>query len=388
MKIVEVVSSAERKEFLMLPVKLFKNDKNYIRPLDKDIEKVFDPQENKYFQHGECIRWLLVNDSQETIGRVAAFLDRKTAHTFEQPTGGMGFFECIDDKDAAFMLFDTCKSWLLKRDMEAMDGPINFGDRLNWWGLLVDGFYEPNYCMPYNFKYYQTLFEAYGFKTYFHQYTYYRRLKEGHLDDRMVKVAERTFQNPDFHFEHFTKDNVAKYTRDFRTIYNKAWARHDGVEEMTQDQIEATMKSLKPVLEEDLLWFAYHKGEPVAFFLVLPELNQIFKHVNGKLDLIGKLKFLYHRWKGTCTKMFGVVFGVIPEYQNKGVSIAIIIKFYSICWAPDFRYDDSEMNWIGDFNPKMMKVAESVGGSIRKTHITYRKLFDESKEFHRAPIID
>ena len=252
---------------------------------------------------------------------------------------------------------------------------------------MVEGFYEPNYCMPYNFKYYQELFEAYGFKTYFKQHTYYRKLKEGFLDERLVKVAERTFQNPDFHFEHCRKNNLDKYGEDFRKVYNKAWARHDGVEEMTSEQIQATMKSLKPVLEEDLLWFAYYKGEPIAFFLMLPELNQIFKYVNGKMDAIGTLKFLYYRWRGVCKKMFGVVFGVVPEFQSKGAAIAIIIKFYRICWAKDFRYEELEMNWIGDFNPKMMKVAESVGGSIRKTHITYRKLFDENKPFHRAPII-
>ncbi len=388
MKIVEVASKKDRKEFLRLPIELYKNDPNWIRPLDKDIEKVFDPAENNYFKHGECIRWILKNDKEQTIGRVAAFIDYKTAHTFEQPTGGMGFFECINSEAAAFLLFDTCKEWLTQKGMEAMDGPINFGDRLNWWGLLVDGFFEPNYCMPYNFKYYQPLFEKYGFRTYFQQYTYYRKLKEGFLDERLVRVAERTFQNPDFHFEHFRKSDVEKYTEDFRTIYNKAWAQHDGVDEMTKEQIQNTMNSLKPVLEEDLLWFAYYKGEPIAFFLMLPELNQIFKHVNGKLDLVGKLKFLYHRWRGTCTKMFGVVFGVVPEFQSKGAAVAIIIKFYKICWDPAFRYDELEMNWIGDFNPKMMKVAESVGGSIRKTHVTLRKLFDPSKPFQRAPIIN
>lgn len=387
MQIIEVTDKRTQKEFLQLPVRLYKNEQNWIRPLDKDIEKVFDPTKNKYFEHGECTRWILVNDQKETIGRVAAFIDRKTAYTFDQPTGGMGFFECINDQKAAFLLFDTCKEWLEARNMEAMDGPINFGDRMNWWGLLVDGFYEPNYGMFYHFPYYQQLFEAYGFNVYFKQFTYYRKLRENFLDERLVRAAERTFQNPDFHFEHCRKDNLEKYGEDFRTIYNKAWAKHDGVEEMTPAQIKATMSDLKPVLEEDLLWFAYYKGEPVAFFLMLPELNQIFKHVNGKLDLIGKLKFVYHRWKGTCKKMFGVVFGVVPEFQSKGAAVAIIIKFYEICWAEDFRYDELEMNWIGDFNPKMMKVAESVGGSIRKTHVTYRKLFDETKPFKRAPII-
>ena len=124
MQIIEVSDKKTRRAFLELPVELYKDDKNWIRPLDKDIEKVFDPKENKYFQHGECTRWILVNDRQETIGRVAAFIDRKTAHTFDQPTGGMGFFECINDQAAAFKLFDTCKTWLEAKQMEAMDGLI------------------------------------------------------------------------------------------------------------------------------------------------------------------------------------------------------------------------------------------------------------------------
>lgn len=387
MKITEVVDQRSQNAFINLPVSLYKNDKNWIRPLDKDIENVFDPEENKYFKHGECTRWILLDDQGDTIGRVAAFIDNKTAHTFDQPTGGMGFFECIDDQEAAFKLFDTCQRWLKERGMEAMDGPINFGDRDRWWGLLTDGFYEPNYCMPYNFKYYQHFFEAYGFKTYFNQYTYYRKLGEGKLDQRLVNVAERTFKNPDYHFEHFQKKNTPKYVTDFKKIYNKAWANHEGVDEMSEEQVASIMKTLSPVIEEDLLWFAYHKDEPVAFFLMLPELNQIFKHVNGKLDVWGKIKFLYHKMAGTCNKMFGVAFGVVPEYQSRGVAVAIIIKFYKICWAKDFRYEELEMNWIGDFNPKMMKVAESVGGKIRKTHVTYRKMFDETKEFRRAPVI-
>ena len=156
MKIVEILTAKHKREFLQLPVQLYKNEKNWIRPLDKDVEAVFDPKENKFFRHGECTRWLLLNQQGNTIGRVAAFWDKHTARKGnDQPTGGMGFFECIQDQEAAFLLFDTCKKWLTDRGMEAMDGPINFGNRDRWWGLLVEGFTEPNYCMPYNFLYYK-----------------------------------------------------------------------------------------------------------------------------------------------------------------------------------------------------------------------------------------
>ena len=132
--IIEVTDKKTAKEFLLCPVHLYKNDKSYIRPLDTDINKVFDPKQNKLFRQGECIRWILVDSQRKTVGRVAAFVDNKSAAKNDQPTGGLGFFECINDKDAAFQLFDNCKAWLISKGMEAMDGPINFGERDRWWG--------------------------------------------------------------------------------------------------------------------------------------------------------------------------------------------------------------------------------------------------------------
>src|SRR5688572_21106005 len=128
MKIKAVTTPKDIQEFLMFPVRLYKNEPAWIRPLDKDIENVFDAEANKAFKHGECIRWILQDDSGNTIGRVAAFVNKKLVHKGnDQPTGGMGFFECINDKEAAFLLLDTCKQWLQSKGMEAMDGPINFG---------------------------------------------------------------------------------------------------------------------------------------------------------------------------------------------------------------------------------------------------------------------
>ena len=386
MQIIEVATEALKREFLLFPARLYKEDSHWIRPLDKDINEVFNPDLNKYFRHGKAIRWILVDEKNNTIGRVAAFINNKTANSTEYITGGMGFFECINSKEAAFKLFDTCKEWLAANGMEAMDGPINFGERLKWWGLLVDGFVEPNYCTPYNFPYYRQFFEDYGFRTYFEQYTYHRTV-EAPLPAVYEEKAERIRRDPYYRFEHIKKNKLATYAEDFRYIYNKAWIKHTGIREMPKAQAMAMMKQLKPVLDEDIVWFAYYKEEPVGFFIMIPELNQIFKHLDGKLDWWGKLKFLYHKWKGTCKKMFGVVFGIIPEFQGKGLEGAIVMAAaYKI--QPMKRYTDFEMNWIGSFNPKMIRICESVGSKVSKTHITYRYIFDQTKEFFPAPVID
>ncbi|MFD1628547.1 hypothetical protein [Pseudopedobacter beijingensis] len=374
-------------EFIKFPVKLYKEDSNYIRPLDKDIQFVFDKEQNKYFRHGECERWLLRDSSHNVIGRIAAFINRKTLNTYDQPTGGLGFFECIENKEAAFLLFDTAKQWLEDKDMEAMDGPINFGERDKWWGLLVDGFYEPCYCCNYNPKYYQDFFEEYGFQLYFKQFTYYRKVGDK-LADKYLNKANRIFQDPDYTFEHIKLKNLAKYIEDFRTVYNKAWVKHAGIKEMSLAQAKVIMNQLRPILDEKIVWFTYYKGECVGFFVSIPELNQLFKHVNGKLDWIGKLKLLYHKWRGTNKTMYGIVFGITPEHQRKGVEVAMIVKAAETIQDTDkVFYKDFQMNWIGDFNPKMMNVAEQIGGRVYKTHHTYRYLFDRTKEFERYPML-
>lgn len=388
-KVKEVRDKQDEQAFIHFPVRLYKNEKNWIRPLDDDIRKVFDPKRNKFFRNGKAIRWLLQDDNSKTVGRIAAFIDYNTANKKnDQPTGGVGFFECINDQDAANLLFDTAKKWLSENGMEAMDGPINFGDRNENWGLLVEGDYPPNYGMPYHFGYYRQLFENYGFQVYFKQYTYHRKIESDvkDIDERVYKKAQRIVQDTDYKFIHIDKNNFEQYAEEFRQIFNKAWAKFVGLGEITQPQAQALIRKLKPILDPELFWIGYYKDEPVAMFLMLPDLNQIFRHVNGKLDWLGKLKFLYMKKMGKITKAIGTLFGVIPKFQGKGVEAAMVMAFADfVSKKKNFQYTDLEMNWIGDFNPKMMRVAEQVGGKVLKTHHTYRFLFDRTKEFKRMP---
>ncbi len=385
MILTEVKTANDAHDFLKVPLRIYRNDSHWVRPLDKDLDAVFDTKKNKYFRHGECIRWILRDDNGELIGRVAAFINYKTAETFEQPTGGIGFFECNNDKNAAAIMFDVCRDWLKNKGMEAMDGPINFGEKDAWWGLLVDGFTDPTYRMNYNPPYYRELFEGYGFKTYYEQYCYHIPVHH-QVPENYKKKADRIKENPAYRSEHIRKNNLEKYTQDFRTIYNKAWGKHVGFKDMEAAQAKAIMKSIKPIMEEELIWFAYFNNEPIGFFIMLPELNQIFKKLNGKLDWWGKIKFLFYKRMGVINKMFGVVFGIIPEHQGKGVEGYIIMSAADVI-QKQTRYKDLEMTWIGDFNPKMIHLVESLGSTRCKTYITYRKLFDESKEFTRAPNI-
>ncbi|RNI30311.1 hypothetical protein EFA69_12575 [Rufibacter immobilis] len=388
MHLLEVTNAVTTKAFLDFPTSVYQDHPNWIRPLDKDIEQVFDPAQNPNFRNGTAIRWILQNPQGQTIGRVAAFVNNKTKDASEYVTGGMGFFECINDQSAANALFDACQNWLAAQGMEAMDGPINFGERDRWWGLLTQGFTEPNYGMFYHPPYYQELFESYGFQVYFKQYTYYMDT-HAQFSEKIRQRSKTLDETPGYSFGHPSKKNLEKLAQDFLEVYNKAWSGHAGINEMTLEKAMKMVESMKPVMVEQLINFAYFEGKPIAFFIMLPELNQLFKHLNGQFDFLAKLKFLYYRWrynKRTDKKVFGVIFGVVPEFQAKGVDS------YLICHAQGplnaYGAREIEMNWVGDFNPKMMLVTKGLGARIYKTHVTYRKIFDPTKPFTRYPIIN
>ena len=376
MNIIEVNSKKDKKDFIQIACSIYKNEKNWIRPLDKDINSVFDPKTNKAFRKGDVKRWILKNNN-ETIGRIAAFYSSKNDKE-KLRVGGCGFFECIDDKEAAKMLFDTAKNWLEKNGYNSMDGPINFGERDKWWGCLVEGFdIDPNYLQNYGKAYYQKLFENYGFQLLFRQLTFLKKVRTP-LSEKLSLKAERALRDPNYNFKTLEKRNIQKYIRDFTKIYNDAWSKYPGVSKLELSQAKLLFAQLKPILDEKILWFAYHNNDPVGFFISIPEMNQIFKHVNGKLDLFGKLKTFYHlKIKKSCKKMVGLVFGIVPKHQGKGVDGALIMASRETI-QEKLAYEDLELNWIPDFNKSMIRVAEQVQVKLGKIHHTNRYNFDRS----------
>lgn len=387
MEIIEVNSSKTIKEFHKVPFIVYKEDENWIPHLKQDIDGVFDPDKNKFFRHGKAIRWILRSNEGELLGRVAAFINEKYSRGFKQKTGGMGFFECLQNKDAAFLLLDTAKNWLEKNGMEAMDGPINFGEKDKYWGLITENFnMPPYYAQNYNPEYYLDFFKDYGFKVFYEQLIFYRKIHDP-LQQDFIEKAKRIEENERYTFRFIKKDKIEKFAEDFRDVYNKAWGKRDGNEfkGMAKAQALSLFKSMKQVIDEDLICFAYYDNEPVGFYLSLPEINQIFKYVNGNLNWWGKLKFLYYKRKGVCTTSFGLAFGIAPDHQGKGLEGALFRELAHRL-QPKQKYDDIIITWIGDFNPKMIKIIQKVGAKKIRKMATFRYLFDREAEFERYPV--
>jgi GNAT superfamily N-acetyltransferase len=386
MQVKEVLTGAEKKEFINFPKELYRNDPGWICPLDNAIESIFDPAANHAFSRGEAVRWILRNDKGATIGRVATFIDNTRSAANRQPTGGMGFFEVIEDREAAFMLFDTAREWLTERDIEAMDGPVNFGENDNNWGLLVEGFMPQAYGMPYNKPYYRSFFEEYGFIKYFEQYSYHREIRDENNEivqfpERLMKISEWISKRPGYSFRHFEIRNRIKYMKDITEIYNAAWAvfKEDFTPLDDKFLLESFEKA-RPVIDEELIWFAYFNEKPIAFFILFPDLNQIIRHLGGSLNFIGKLKFIYYKTTHEMTRLRAVVGGVHPEYQNSGVASAIFFHLYKVFKNKPWL-QELELSWVGDFNPKMIAIYEALGAHKAKTHYTYRYLINKELSF-------
>ena len=362
---------------------LYRGDPNWTAPLDMEVESIFDPAKNQLFKHGEAIRWILTDNGGEPIGRVAAFIDHKKAGHSAIPAGGIGFFECIDDEAASRMLFDAARNWLAARGAKAMDGSVNFGENFSYWGVLVDGFVKQGYGMPYNKPWYQKLFENYGFRDYFQQFSYHFDIKAT-WPERMVKFAEFQASRPGYSFRHLEMKELGRYMKDLLQVVNETWADYmEGFVPFTEEDLSGVIENAKPILVEDFIWFAYKDGRPVGVLVAFPDVNQVLAHFDGKLNNPLKvLKFLLLKSGKTMTRNRLLLAGVIPEFQNTGVIAALFLQF-ALATRKRHWYTEIELSWVGDYNPRMRKVYEQIGAVPVKKHITYRYMIDQSLPFER-----
>ncbi|MGY6520312.1 MAG: hypothetical protein ACXIUD_01175 [Mongoliitalea sp.] len=389
MKIIEVKKPEDELLFLRAHQVINESNPHWIQPLDKDILEVFDHRKNKLLKKGEAKRWILVDPKGQPIGRIAAFDNSNYKNKGDKfPVGGIGFFDCIDDQQAANLLFDTAKTWLTEKKYEAMDGPINLGDRDKWWGLLVEGFEPPIYGMNYNWPYYQQLWESYGFQVFYNQICWGLSVSsDAHqLSEKFYKAHQKFSQDPDFEVRHLRKDRLKIFAEDLATVYNAAWAQHEGNKEIKPSQALKLLQSMKPVLDEKLIWFVYHQGKPKAMWINLPDVNYFIKDLKGKFGIIQKLRFLLKKLFGKNEKFVGLVFGVVPEFQSTGIDYYMIVEAENQI-KPSRSYKYLELYWQGDFNPKMLNISKNLGAKQNRKFITYRNLFDQSRPFERHPIL-
>lgn len=373
MHVIEVTGKETAREFLELPRKIYRADPNWICPLEKDIEFIFDPRRNHFFSHGECTRWILKRNG-EVSGRIAAFINHNKAFKNPVPTGGAGFFECINDRDAAFKLFDTAKQWLKEKGMKAIEAPVNFGENDKYWGLLVEGFKPPSIGMNYNPPYYIDLFESFGFTKFYDQYT--NILNAGApMPERFTRIAEWVMQKPGYSFRHFDKKYFNRFAADFMEIYNDAWSDFENFSPINLSTIGDIFSQMKPIIDEKIIWYAYSNDEPAAFILCLPDVNKVLKHLNGKMNLWSKLKFLWYQQTMEVDRIRIIVMGCRKKFQNHGLESALIRCLQKEV-LPRNTITEVELAWVAEWNKKMIALHDATGAVRDKIHRTYKYVFE------------
>ena len=387
MQLTEVTGKQAAKDFIKVNVLMNASNPKYIRPLDNEVNDVFNLNKNKQFKYGTAKRWVLTNDQGALIGRIAAYTSTKYINKGDTiPVGSLGYFDCTNDQQAANLLFDTAKKWLVSQGMQSMDGPVNFGERDKWWGLMVEGFdSEPLYGISFNPAYYEKLFETYGFQNYYNQY-YYSLKAYGTLGDKYPERHARFAAKPDYVARHIDKTKLEKYANDFSVVYNAAWSQHDEGKEISPELALKLFKKMKPIMDETIIWFAYYKDQPIGMWINIPDLNQYFKYFNGKFGWVEKLRLLILQKTKPARKMNGVAFGIVPKFQALGID-AFMIYSCALVVREQGRYDGIEMGWAGDWNPRMVAIYKAVGASQSRRMITYRYNFDRNLPFKRHPIV-
>ncbi len=369
MEIFKVSDHTGRQQFLDTARIIYKDDPIWACPLDSMVAGVFDPDKNNFFAQGEAARWVL-KENGKLCGRIAAFYRRDKAFKYEVPTGGMGFFECINNQQAADLLFGEAKNWLLEKGMKAADAPINFGENDSFWGLQLEGFEDPSFGMNYNPVYYKELFESAGFVKDYDQIT---NILDAHkpFPERFTKIARWVSKKPGYRLEPLDMKKFKAYAADFKEIYNDAWKDFENFTPLGDETIQKTFLELKPIMDPNLIWFAYINDEPVSFLLVIPDANTWFKPLKGKLDLMGKLRFLYYRHTRKANRMRAIVMGTKSAYQKHGLESALFVSIKDYV-LPLKQYDEMELSWVGDFNTKMMELHQAMEPVKGKLHRTYR----------------
>lgn len=370
----KIVKKKQVQAFHEFPFSVYKNLPAWIPPFQFEIENIFDPAKNSFFNKGECERYLMY-EGDSIVARFAVMNHPEKDSVLTPKMGGMGFIEMVDDQSVADSMIEFIKIWHKSRGYSAFRGPINFGENDNFWGLLVENFDEPPvYGMFYHAPYYQKRLENTG-AVKLDDHWSYKRSFEKELPERLVRITNRIENRPDIKLRPINLKNISEDSESIRTIYNKAWRDQDIAEreqqftELTQDKVEEMVQKLKPIMIPESVLIAFVNGEPASFIVCIPDLNEISAETGGELRWWHYPKLF--RFNKRVKHLRSVVFGTLPKYRKRGLEALTFVRGIQMTKqaAPTLEY--LEGAWVSEKNWLMQNSLEALGCHHHKTHRTY-----------------
>lgn len=351
------------KEFLRLPFKLYAKNPLWVPPLLRDIKEQFSAQ-NPFFKHAEVAPFIAKLNG-DTVGRIAAIYNEAHINFYGEKAGFFGFFDCLDENAVAQALLEKVKVWLGEKGMSLLRGPMNFSSNEEW-GLLIEGFDKPPMIMmPYNFPYYQKLFERCGFMKAKDLFAYIIDAPEI-LSEKVFRVA-RVAEKHGINVRSINTKSFEKEMSVFKSIYNSAWEKNWGFVPMTDEEIEYMAKKLKPIIIPELVLIAECKGEAAGFIMLLPDFNYVLKGLNGRLFPFGMFKALWYSRKIKNLRL--LLLGIKEGYRRRGVDALLFIE--GLKGIRKHGYRRIEFSWVLEDNYPVQRIIEMFDGRLYKKYRVY-----------------
>lgn len=358
-----VQNKSDLMKFIKFQWKIYKNDPHWVPPLIMERKKLLDKTKNPFFKNAEAEYFLAERDGQ-LVGRIAAIKNNTHLEHHNDYNGFFGFFECINDQQVANKLFDKAKDWLIRKELKGMLGPANPSSN-DEWAMLYEGFDDsPRILMTYNPKYYNDLCENYGMTKAKDVYAFKLENHKVMSSDKLKRVQQIARERYKLNISQLEMKNFNKDLEKVKFVYNKAWAPNWGFIPMTDEQIDAMAKDLKPLVEPSLVLFGEIDDIIVGFALVMLDYNELFKAMNGRLFPFNFIKLFTQKKKIKWARI--ITLGIIPEFQKKGLDS--VFYWEIVNRAHELGIDLGEASWILEDNDMMIRGANVMGGEKYKTY--------------------
>ncbi|MCC6664959.1 MAG: hypothetical protein IT375_14495 [Polyangiaceae bacterium] len=359
------------KDFLDVVDYVYRDDPNYVRPLDFDLEQRLS-KKNPFFEHAEATTFTAYKNGW-CVGRISAQVDRAHLERYKDDVGFFGFLDTVDDPEVAKALLDAAAKWLARRGMKQMRGPmsLNINEEI---GCLIDGFdTPPMILMPHHRTYQGGLIEQAGLAKIKDLYAW--RYTVGDVPKRAEKAMADVDGMPEVKLRHVDKSHVERDVRIIMDVFNDAWSDNWGFVPLTETELTKMASELKPILIPELTYIADIDGEPAAVALALPNINELIGDLHGKLFPLGLPKLLYRlKVKGPKSARL-IILGIRKKYRGVkkygALSICLYAKMHRSAEKVGVRW--GELSWTLEDNAAVNVGIKFMGGEIYKKYRLYQR---------------
>ena len=368
-----VATKADRRAFVDFAWDAYKDDPAWVPPLKSEVHGLIDPRVNPWFQHGHAQLWLAMRDGR-VVGRISAQIDDLVQSHMQAGLGQWGLFDALDG-EAAALLIATAEQWLREQAMTATLAPIS----ISIWdepGLLIEGFAQPPMVMMGHHRpAYRAWIEAAGYAKAKDLLTYDLDIdkEQPKLIDRMVAAVER---NPRIRIRNVDKSQFDRDSAIILHLLNDAWSDNWGFVPLTDAEIAYAGKKLKPIIYEDLVRIAELDGEPVAFMICIPDINEMTRDLNGRLFPFGFAKLLWRLRNPRVRRVRVPLMGVTKRLHGTRLAGQIaytLIEYIRRACVQHYGVKEGEFGWVLEDNQGMMSIAELPGATVNHVYRVYQK---------------